>query len=411
MLAGTRPGRDLLDLLPGRVAVDAAWQIMTVAEKLLCAIIRGDVTSWPGHGRCRVEQVLSAAFTHNVHLILFYILKKLDRWRDWPLRLRETLEREYVAACALDLIHERELRRVLTGLDRHGLRPILLKGVPLAYTLYASPALRPRTDVDLLIKEDDAEQVTRVLGKLGYDGADIERDKLTNYQCLFRRQGQFGACHSLDVHWKVNNAQLFAQVLTYDELLAEACELPTLASCARGSGHKHALLLACMHRFGHAHAPFYIDGEAIYAGDHLRWVYDIHLLSSTLNAAQWLDFVALAIVKRMAGFCLDGLNAAREAFNTQVPPEVTGALQTAARDEARSTQKLRTSTTAWFFTNLRALPTLRERLELIRQVVLPSPGYMMEKYQTHTWLALPFLYGYRSINGIVKRRKWSRFRL
>jgi hypothetical protein len=382
---------------------------MTPAEELVCAIVRGDVTSWPLSDEDSLEQLVKAAFHHNLHLILFDILKKSSTWSSWPLRLRERLENEAATACALDLIGEQELRRVLIRLDEYGIQPLLLKGVPLAYTLYRSPALRPRGDTDLLIRESDLQPVARILMELGYDGHDAQTDKLTSYQCVYRRKDSFGVDHSLDVHWKINDAQLFAKSFTFDELSADAIEIPALASCARGLGYTHALLLACMHRFMHAHAPFYVDGNPVYAGDHLRWVYDIHLLCS-LNITRWSEFTTLARTKRIAEFCVDGLNAAKEAFITQIPTEAMGALQTAAHDEAESAKRLRASEAAWFFANLRALPDLRQRLALIKQVALPPPAYMMDKYQTNNRLVLPLLYGYRMVNGVYKRIKFSKMR-
>ena len=190
----------------------------------------------------------------------------------------------------------------------------------------------------------------------------------------------------------------------------EAIEIPSLARCALGLCHTHALLLACMHRFAHAHAPFYVNGNQVYAGDHLRWVYDIHLLCSALNADQWSEFTTLARTKSIAEFCLDGLNAAREAFNTKIPAETISALQAAARNEAASAQRLRASEAIWFFANLRALPDWRQRIALIKQVALPPSAYMMEKYQINNRLALPFLYGYRSVRGVFKLFKRSKVR-
>jgi Uncharacterised nucleotidyltransferase len=109
-----------------------------------------------------LEQLVKAAFHHNVHLILFDTLKKSSTWGRWPLRLPERLENEAAAASTLDLIGEQELRRVLMRLDEHGIQPLLLKGVPLACTLYRSPTLRPREDTDLLIRESDLQPVARI---------------------------------------------------------------------------------------------------------------------------------------------------------------------------------------------------------------------------------------------------------
>jgi Uncharacterised nucleotidyltransferase len=382
---------------------------MSPGEKLVCTIIRGDAMTWPLSDDS-LKQVVEAAFHHNLHLVLFETLKKSSAWSLWPLRWRERLQNEVAAASVLDLIGEQKLRKVLICLDENGIRPLLLKGVPLAYTVYQSPALRPRGDTDLFIRESDFARVARILRELGYDGPDVQTDMLTSYECLYRRGKSSDPADNLDIHWKINNAQLFAKTFNFDELFSEAIEIPSLAFCALGLGYTHALLLACMHRFAHAHAPFYVNGNPVYAGDQLRWVYDIHLLCSVLNAEQWSEFTTLARTKSVAGFCVDGLNAAKEAFDAQIPAEAMGALQTAACNEAASVQRLRTSAAVWFFANLRALPDLRQRIALIKQIALPPSAYLMEKYQTQNRLALPFLYGYRSVRGVLKGFKRSKFR-
>ena len=381
---------------------------MTPSEEMICAAIRGDVISWPLSDENGFEKILAAAYHHDVHFILFDTLRKSPTWSEWPVRLREKLEHGVATASTLDLIGEQEVRRVLIRLDECGIRPLLMKGVPLAYTLYRSPTLRPRGDTDLLIRDGELQLVARVLRELGYDGPDAQTELLTSYECLYRRRDPLGVDHFLDLHWRVNNAQLFAGTFTFDELFADAIEISSLAPCALGLGRSHALLLACMHRFAHVHAPFYVNGGTSYAGDHLRWVYDIHLLSSALSAAEWSDFVAWAKTKNIAEFCLDGLNAANVAFNTQIPTEAMDALERAAQSEPVNVQKLRTSEAAWLYANLRALPNLRQRIAFIKQTALPPPSYMMDKYQTNNPLRLPFLYGHRLVTGITKRLKRSR---
>jgi hypothetical protein len=375
---------------------------MTRAEELICAVIRGDVSSWPLPHGVGWEPFVEAAFHHNLHLVLFSALRKSSARSNWPAHFRQILESEVARAAALDLIGEEELRRVLRRLDEQGIRPILMKGVALAYTLYQSPTFRPRGDTDLLIRESDLQPTLDILRELGYEGPDIKTDKLISYECLYRRKNPFGPDYKLDVHWKINNAQLFANTFTFEELFSKSIEIRRLAPCARGLGYTHALLLACMHRFAHAHAPFYVDGTTVYAGDHLRWVYDIHLLCSALDSAQWSEFTMLARAKRIAEFCVDALKTVKEAFNTEIPAEAMVVLKTAATGETTSAQRLRASRLAWFCANLRALPNSRQRLAWIKQVALPPAAYMMERYHAKSLLLLPLLYGYRSIHGALK---------
>ena len=133
-------------------------------------------------------------------------------------------------------------------------------------------------------------------------------------------------------------------------------------------------------------------------------------LEQSLDAANATARVAsLARTKNIAEFCIDGLSATREAFNTNIPTETIAALASAARNEVASARRLRASGALWFFANLRALPW-RQRIVLIKQVALPPSAYIVEKYQINSRLALPFLYGYRAVKGILKWFKRSKIR-
>jgi hypothetical protein len=375
---------------------------MSRADELLCAILRGDFSALNLCDERCLEKLTEAAFHHSVHLILLDALKRSPVWDNWPIHLRTKLEAEAIAVAAMDLIRQHELQNVFVHLNQRGIQALLLKGVPLAYTLYRSPMLRPRSDTDLLIQESDRQSVDQLLSELGYSAA-RESGSLISYECTYGRKDPFGVEHSLDVHWKINNAQIFAQAFSFDELLSEAVALPSLAACANGLGFAHALLLACLHRFAHAHAPFYVDGNEVFAGDHLRWVYDIHLLCQALTAVHWVEFTTLARTKGIAEFCIDGLNASKRAFETQFPAEAMDSLQAAARGERANAERLRASRAVWFFANLRALPGLRQRMALIKQTAFPPLVYMIDKYQTKNYLALSFLYAYRGVNGVIKR--------
>jgi len=380
---------------------------MTDAEELLCAILRGESSSFlsPRPIEVRPEQLIETAFHHGLHLVLLDRIRRSFLWERWPLSLREGLENLKTAAATTDLIFEAELRRVLTRSDERGIRPILLKGVPFAYTIYDSPTLRPRADTDLLVREHDFERFAHVLLEMGYEGPVHPPHLMTSYQCSFRRVDPLGIPHVLDVHWKINNAQVFANIFSFDELSIATIRIPKLVPIACGLGNVHALLLACMHRFGHTHAPFYSNGSPVYAGDHLRWVYDIHLLSLALKAGEWPNFCSLAVKKGIAEYCLDGLCAAAHSFNTRIPDEVLRRLQSTPRNTSLHLENLKSSSLHWFAANLRAFPSWRRRFTFIKETTFPSRAYMKRRYNIKSPIALYFLYGYRAVGGVIKRLK------
>ena len=79
---------------------------------------------------------------------------------------------------SLNVLHERHkheahirlalLEEVLEIFNRHGLRPILIKGAALSYTLYDDPALRPMRDLDLLLDNNEVDHAQALLRKAGF---------------------------------------------------------------------------------------------------------------------------------------------------------------------------------------------------------------------------------------------------
>jgi len=301
-----------------------------------------------------------------------------------------------------------ELVDVLASLSSAGVRPLVMKGAALGYTHYSSPSLRPRGDADLLIPGHAWDETARCLRALGYhrSGQNLASGphQLISYQCTFRKQDRFGANHTLDVHWKISNVQAFAHALSYEELEANAIPIVPFGRHARTLSPVHALFLACMHRTAHIHSPFYDDdGVPVYAGDHLLWVYDVHLLARDMTAEQWVELAQLARDKRLCGVLLSGLTAARQAFGTVLPPDAMDTLAAAQPDDGLQLRQLAGSSWLRVFSDFQALPTWRQRIVLFKEYSFPSSEYLRQKYCTDRQWLLPFLYLRRAIEGVWKR--------
>lgn len=100
---------------------------------------------------------------------------------------REQLDRlrlVYLHTAAVNLRRLNELEQVLAALEGEGLRAVLLKGAYLATAVYASEALRPMVDIDLLLPECDIAESLRVLATLGFQaprGADWMGERFAHY--------------------------------------------------------------------------------------------------------------------------------------------------------------------------------------------------------------------------------------
>src|SRR5262249_47675622 len=120
--------------------------------------------------------------------------------------------------------------------------------------------------------------------------------------------GRFGTIHRFDCHWKISTQPVFAEALTFDEVVGRTIPLPALGAHARTLSPVDALLLAAIHPVMHHRNA-----------DVLIWIYDIHLLASALAEDDWERFAELAIVKKMSAVCAQQLRIAHEAFGTPIP--------------------------------------------------------------------------------------------
>jgi hypothetical protein len=60
------------------------------------------------------------------------------------------------------------LIEILQALERISVKALVLKGGALAWMIYASPALRPMGDLDILVSRRDARPVQSLLARLGF---------------------------------------------------------------------------------------------------------------------------------------------------------------------------------------------------------------------------------------------------
>jgi hypothetical protein len=293
-------------------------------------------------------------------------------------------------ALEADLMN-RELTRVLEAAGQAGIPLVITKGAAVSHTHYPRPHLRPRGDSDLVIRPDDRNRLAAVLQSCGYvPSAGVDGSLVTQQRQWVRRVGPELA-FSLDVHWRVFNPRVFANVLSPEDLIARAVPVPVLGDSARAPHPIHALLLACVHRVAH------------HRGDEdLLWLYDIRLLAESLSDGGAAEFIALATERRVAAVCADGLVRAVRVVDARLPAPLrswieyapwrdAGEPSAAFLDHDRQVDKL--------VSDLRALPTLSMRARLVWQHLFPRPEYMLRHYSVRSRVWLPYLYLKRIVAG------------
>lgn len=122
------------------------------------AVARDGVRDWPG--------ALDVVRSHGVAALVLRSARGLGVAlpAEPAGRLHEIVTDSVAFAMALDT----ELARVARVLSGAGCRPLILKGPTVARTIYPDPALRPYSDIDLLVPRAETEHAALTLARSGY---------------------------------------------------------------------------------------------------------------------------------------------------------------------------------------------------------------------------------------------------
>jgi hypothetical protein len=299
------------------------------------------------------------------------------------------LRNDAIRAAAHEPLRAIDLAEVLGALAARGIEVLIMKGTALAYDLYPTPELRPRSDTDLLIARNDLPAVRATMLALGFEELPSSGDEHGVRQAVFTRAP--GMVY--DVHWAATNVPAFEAVLRFEELRTRALALPLLGPHARGFSHVDALLMACIHRVAHHHDS-----------DRLIWLADIDLLRERMSRHEHERFWRLASQGRVAGVCVRSIEVA-DAWLSRTPHDLAGewlSPDELTRDEPSRAFLDRDITHGGVMAaSLRALPW-RSRVERLWQVAFPPPAFMRQQFGARHALTLPWWYFYRGVRGVAR---------
>lgn len=364
---------------------------------LLAAALRGDPVDGAAILSHGADAVRERAFAHDV---LPLVADRLASAPDLPQTLRWRFQEDAHAAALHDLRLEAELRRVLRALAGRGVDAVVIKGSHLAYTHYPRPDLRARTDADLLIARASRDAADEVLTRmLGYRTDPKVSGELTATQTLYVSEDG-DLAHMVDLHWRLASPQVFAHVLSFEELVASGTPLPALSPHVRAPSNVHALVIACMHRVAHHH-----DED-----EQFKWLYDIHLLAGRFSAAEWRAFTDLVVERGISAVCLEGLQRSAHWFGTPVSAAMLAdpRLSASAANERTAAYLGTQSQARRVLDDIRALPSWSLRLQLLMEHLLPTEKYLRTMYAPGSALPLPVLYVSRILRGAGEWLRKSR---
>ena len=232
------------------------------------------------------------------------------RWTTVPAAARRHLADVLAASRARHLVMTSELARALRRFATDGIDVIALKGPVLAETVYPDPALRPFSDLDLLVRPEDRRRTDAALQALGYTPLadehswdfDIAFDGATVYESP-------GGVR-IDLHWALLTEARYAWRQREAGSVWQRATPITLAG-------ERALTLAPEDLVLHLATHFAVHHSL--TGLLRQWDLALVLAQASLDWPRLLARAEAWRVRRAVFFALRGV---AEAFASVVPPAV-----------------------------------------------------------------------------------------
>ena len=293
-----------------------------------------------------------------------------------PLAVRERLRRDLADGTARHLILSGELARLLKSFERAHVPVIVLKGPVLAETLYVHPALRPYSDLDLLIRREALPGVDDLLQRLGYrrlaDAHSFRFDVAYDHATLYAAAS---GVH-VDLHWSLLSEPRYS----WNEREAEAIwdrtvPIRVAGEEALGLGPEDLVLYLAVHLAVH-HSL---------AG--LLWYYDLFLiLERWAGTLDWSALNARASRWRVRTAVYFVLQEVERLFGARAPAAVMAALEPRGPRAAAMAWLLRHRApsqrrAAEHVISLLLVDRGRDLLEPLRRALFPPYGWLKARYE------------------------------
>ena len=239
----------------------------------------------------------------------------------WKARFR----REYFASVVSHHLYRGAAVEILGEARQRGIPAILLRGTAVAERYYAEdPALRPYTDIDLLVPRESLDETKRLARQLGYrPGAGAFPDAFYERHHLHLRYLGKRTGMPLEIHWAVDHP-LSTHRIDYAALFrAAASDRLAGHPVLRLSATDEFLLLA-LHLAKHASAvhalpPALLPGRALERGLVL-WMLDLDRIVRLRGAAfDWDALLARAEEWEVTAHLGAAVSATATVLGTQVP--------------------------------------------------------------------------------------------
>jgi len=318
----------------------------------------------------------------------FHRLRDIGVLARLPTDVQRSLQDAYYGAAGIDVVQRRETESVLRALDKAGIETVLMKGTPLAYTVYADPACRLKGDLDIWLPPAQLPAALAALRSLGY----VPRDKANRpaafialtggEQQLFGRDPGTGL---VELQWPALRGEWVRRAAAVDHaaIWARRVAMPIEGRSSWAMAPEDLVIHLCLHlAINHA-----------FSETALRNLLDVHLVAVRL-VPDWDAVVERAKAWRLATMLWTTLSLTVELWDAPVPDSALAALQPgparrhaiAALDLANAVLAMRPGAYSYrrFVIQMLLTDRLRDAWRLVWRALFPEAEWLRTRYGVET---------------------------
>lgn len=141
------------------------------------------------------DELPALAESHGTAPLLRYHLRRVEA--NVPAETARILGGLHLRHRMNNQLHTSVLMEMLEIFDKEGIKPLVLKGLALAYQYYPDPALRPVSDLDLLFRREEVLPALNLLKQAGYQ---VPTFKKISKSIVITSPPRNGISVSIEVH-------------------------------------------------------------------------------------------------------------------------------------------------------------------------------------------------------------------
>jgi hypothetical protein len=318
----------------------------------------------------------------------FHRLREAGVLARLPIDVQRGLQGAYYAAAGINAVQRRETEAVLRALAVAGIETVVMKGTPLAYTVYAEPACRLKGDLDIWLRPAQLPAAMEALQPLGYAPRD-KSDRPAAFVSLTGGEQQlFGRTPGtglVELQWPALRGEWVrrAAAVNHDAIWARRVAVPIEGRSVWAMAPEDLLIHLCLHL-----AINHGFGELA-----LRNLLDVHLVAVRLSP-DWDAVADRAQAWRLATMLWTTLSLAVQLWGAPVPASVLAALRPgparrraiAALDLANTVLAMRPGAYSYrrFVIQMLLTDRLRDAWRLVWRALFPEADWLCARYGVET---------------------------